>query len=195
MSTKRRHWNILSWLIAGLLLLGMLPPTAAHPTLDSGDYQDNFDSYPVGSPPPGWTQYGDAPITPVVTRTGGHFGNYTGVDFPAYTAQPATKWLIKDGYSWNNIYISTVLEFATKSDGAGLVIDWVNDQNFVAILANPFWGEIVVWEFVNGQPRATSTGRGRVPMETDNLYQITVSTTTTTGGQKTLEVGWDDGSH
>jgi len=144
------------------------------------DYTDDFSSYAVQSPPTGWTQYGESTVIPKVIYYGGQTTNaFKRLEFPSYTAGTGErrKWLIKDGFNWQSINLHVKLNFQTNSDGSGAVIAWRDENNFIAVLANPFWDEIVIWEFVNGQPRAiASSGRGSVPIETNRDYWLNVDT-------------------
>ena len=179
---------ILCTLLVPSNVLSFARTQSAPQMLIGGNYKDSFESYPVGQPPAGWTQYGAAPIIPKVVDYSSLLSQV--LDFPAYTSQSSTKWLVKNDYSWSSFAAGVTLSFQTESDGAGLIVDWVDSENFVAVLANPYWDEIVVWEFINGRPRATSTGRGEVSIEAGLLYQLYVDTLPSTGAQKTLVISW-----
>src|SRR5689334_14910169 len=118
---KARLFSVLSIFLALALLAP--PRNSAVLAQSSGRYEDGFDAYLVGSPLTGWTPSGDAPVMPTVQDHGGSGPPYRGLSFPPYTAQPAAKWLIKEGYHWNNTFARVYLEFQTESDGAGLVLD------------------------------------------------------------------------
>lgn len=152
---------------------------------------DDFSAYPLGTIPAGWTQYGTSVITPTIVNYGGTGTVSQRLEFPAYTAQATSKWLIKDGSS-ATVFTSTVkLNFQTNSDGSGIILAWNDEGNYIAVLPNPFWDEIVVWEFANGQTRsAQSTGRYTVPIETGQDYWLRIVTNITQDQENQIMVFW-----
>ena len=173
------------------------PADSQNIAIASNSYFDDFSTYPVGSVPSGWTQYGTSAIVPTVVNFMGTGPAFQRLDFPAYTAQSTSKWLIRDGFTWATVTASVKINFQTASDGAGLVLAWVDNNNFIAVLPNPFWDEIVVWEFVNGQIRsAQGTGRYAVPIQTGQDYWLKAITRVSSTGDRQVDVWWStDGSN
>ncbi|MFN8495672.1 MAG: clostripain-related cysteine peptidase [Caldilineaceae bacterium] len=163
----------------------------------SNTYFDDFSNYPSGSTPSGWTQYGTSSIAPAVVDFGGTGTTFHRLEFPAYTAQSTSKWFIKDGFTGSNVTASVKVNFQTNSDGAGLVLAWVDSNNFIAILPNPYWDEIVIWEYANGQIRSTfGTGHSAVPIQTDQDYWLKTVTKVSQTGDRQIDVWWStDGSN
>jgi hypothetical protein len=141
-------------------------------------YFDNFASYAVGTVPSGWTVYGTPEISPNVVTHGGTGSNYHRLEFPAYVAEQTHKWLVKDGLTVGEATITVKLNFQTSSDGGGLVLGWEDSDNLIAVMPNPFWDEITVWEFVDGEVSRTwnSGGRNTVSIQTNQDYWLRVVT-------------------
>jgi hypothetical protein len=158
----------------------------------SQNFSDNFSGYPLGSTPSGWTQYGTTAITPTIVEYGGAGATFQRLRFPAYTAESTSKFLIKDNLVGTNITAQVKLNFQTSNDGGGLIVAWQDIGNYIAILPNPFWDEIVVWEFANGQLRSATNPGGRfsVPINTNQDYWLKVVTSQDQSGAKQLEVYW-----
>jgi murein DD-endopeptidase MepM/ murein hydrolase activator NlpD len=156
------------------------------------DFSDDFSSYPLGSTPSGWTQYGTTAITPTVVEYGGTGASFQRLRFPAYTAESTSKFLIRDDQVGTNITATVKLNFQTSNDGGGLIVAWQDTGNYIAILPNPFWDEIVVWEFANGQLRSATNPGGRfsIPINTNQDYWLRVVTSQDQTGAKQLEVYW-----
>jgi hypothetical protein len=112
------------------------PADSQNIAIASNSYFDDFSTYPVGSVPSGWTQYGTSAIVPTVVNFMGTGPAFQRLDFPAYTAQSTSKWLIRDGFTWATVTASVKINFQTASDGAGLVLAWVDNNNFIAVLPN-----------------------------------------------------------
>ena len=158
----------------------------------SHTYFDDFSTYALGSIPSGWTQYGTTNITPRVIEYGGSGTNYQRLEFPAYTAESTSKSLIRDNLSATMVTATIKLNFQTSNDGGGLIVAWQDPGNYIAILPNPFWDEIVVWEFANGQLRSATNPGGRfsVPINTNQDYWLRVVTSQDQSGINQLDVYW-----
>lgn len=160
-------------------------------------YFDDFSSHSLGSIPSGWTSYGTPKIQPTVINFGGTGSRFQRLDFPEYTSKSVSKWLVKDGFTFDSVTASVKLNFQTSADGAGLVLAWRDDKNYISILPNPFWDEIVVREFVNGKVRsAYGTGQFAVPIETNRDYWLMANTKVSSMGDRQIEVAWStDGTN
>lgn len=141
-------------------------------------YFDDFSTHPIGSTPAGWTEYGTQAISTEIVAYGGNGSNYHRLEFPAYVAEQTRKWLIKDGLTVGEATTTVKLNFQTSSDGGGLVVAWQDSDNLIAVMPNPFWDEITVWEITDGEvSRAwNSGGRYTVSIENNQDYWLRVMT-------------------
>jgi hypothetical protein len=186
---KHRGFSFL-YVVSTLLLL--LSQFTSDVQSANTTYFDDFSSYPLGAFPSGWTQYGISSIAPAIINYGGSGSAFQRLEFPAYIAQSTNKAIIKDGLSGTFLTATVKLNFQTSSDGAGLIVAWKDSGNYIAVLPNPFWDEIVVWEFVDGQIRSTTNHGGRysVPINPNRDYWLRVVTSQNGASVNQLDVYW-----
>lgn len=134
---------------------------------------DNFSSYATGAPPNGWSQYGSVQIQPVIEEYGGSGAAYRLLSFPQPGGTYLGKRVIKDGTSCGEATLTTKINLQSANDEAGIVVAFKDANNHVDVTVNPFFGEIVVWNWVGGVMGAVAgTGHGGVSVSAGTNYWL-----------------------
>ncbi|MEI6044911.1 MAG: carboxypeptidase regulatory-like domain-containing protein, partial [Chloroflexota bacterium] len=166
-------------------------------------YTDDFSTYPLGSAPTGWVAYGLSANVPTIVNYGGTGKQFQRLTFATSTqaTSPSTgstpveseyrDYIIKDNLILTAPTVSVKLNINANSGGEGMFLAWQDPLNFISILTDPYFGEFVIWQAVNGNYGAIGgTGRYNLPITLGQDYWIKAQTTTTINGTPKLDVYW-----
>lgn len=168
------------------LLASFLTPAVSEGSLT---FTDDFSSYPVGQPPAGWDQFGTSAITPVIEQVGGTGSAHNLLSFPSLGAGNTDKWLIYRGFSCTRATATVKINFQENADSAGLMLAWVDPNNFIRVQPNVYWGYIGFDEWVNGVWR-TRIGSANLPINPYTDYWLRVTTYVDGTGSHNATVYW-----
>lgn len=158
---------------------------------------DDFSSYPTGQPPAGWDQVGTPLVTPVIEEVGGTGNAYKQLSFPSLGSGRTDKWLLYRDLTCADPSVTVKVNFRENADSAGILLAWVDQNNYIKVQPNVYWDYLGFDEWVNGVWRTRiGTPNGSLPVNTLTDYWLRVSVGVDQAGSKTATVYWStDGAN